>query len=243
MDHVTPEQFAESVRSAIGSVNQFYGQIDRLNSLLKAALTSGQDRFTVLGGIPPQPGKRKDARVIRYDYGYLYHADATEGDEDDEDALDEDLDADEDKPPRAPKHTIEIFPDQPVLAVRTVLFDPVRPQELEPHILYVGMTDWGCGSKKTTPKAGQPFRLKRYMVSRVLRAFDHRTDLGSGQRLSTKAIAMGGRNSGPSKPDSQLNCQLLSSVQSVKLYDLDGSGAIEQLAADPGLLAETHDRN
>ena len=234
MDHVTPEQFAESVRAAIGSVNQFYGQIDRLNSLLKAALTSGQDRFTVLGGIPPQPGKRKDARVIRYDYGYLYHVDATEGDEDDdyEGALDEDSDADEEhKKPRAPKRSIEIFPDQPVLAVRTVLFDPVRPQELEPHILYVGMKDWGCGSKKTTPKAGQPFRLKRYMVSRVLRAFDHRTDLGSGQRLSTKAIAMGGRNSGPSKPDSQLNCQLLSSVQSVKLYDLDGSGAIEQLAA------------
>ena len=31
---------------------------------------------------------------------------------------------------------------------------------------------------------------------------------------------------------SQLNCQLLSEVQSVRLYDLDGSGAIEQLAAD-----------
>ena len=34
MDNVTPEQFAESVRSAIGTVNQFYGQIDRLNSML-----------------------------------------------------------------------------------------------------------------------------------------------------------------------------------------------------------------
>ena len=222
------------MRSAIGSVNQFYGQIDRLNSLLKAALTSGQDRFTLLGGIPPQPGKRKDARVIRHDYGYLYHADASEDDDDidDEDTLDEDVDGDEEhNKPRAPKHATEIFPDQPVLAVRTVLFDPVRPQELEPQILYVGMTDWGCGAKKTTPKGGQPFRLKRHMVCRVLRAFDHRTDHGSGQRLSTKAIAMGGRNSGPSKPDSQLNCQLLSSVQSVKLYDLDGSGAIEQLAA------------
>ena len=186
----------------------------------------------MLGGIPPQPGKRKDARVIRYDYGYLYHADASEGDEDDEDALDEDSEGDEeDKPPRASKHTIEIFPDQPVLAVRTVLFDPIRPQELEPHILYVGMTDWGCGSKKTTPKAGQPFRLRRYMVSRVLRAFDHRTDLRGGERLSTKAIAVGGRSSGPHTADRELNCQLLSSVQSIKLYNLDGSGAIEQLAA------------
>ncbi len=234
MDHVTPEQFAESVRSAIGSVNQFYGQIDRLNSLLKAALISGQDRFTVLGGIPPQPGKRKDARVIRYDYGYLYHVDATESDDefDDEDVLGEDLDADEEhKKPRAPKRSIEIFPDQPVLAVRTVLFDPIRPQELEPQILYVGMTDWRCGSKKTTPKAGQPFRLRRYMVSRVLRAFDHRTDHGSRQRLRTKATAVGGRSSGQHTADRELSCQLLSSVQSVRLYDLDGSGAIEQLAA------------
>lgn len=192
MDHVTSEQFAESVRAAIGTVNQFYGQIDRLNSLLKAALTSGQDRFTVLGGIPPQPGKRKDARVIRYDYGHLYHVDGTESDEDNdyEGALDEDLDGDEEgKKPRAPKRSIEIFPDQQVLAVRTVLFDPFRPQELEPQILYVGMTDWRCGSKKTTPKGGQPFRLKRYMVSRVLRAFDHRTDVRGGERLSTKATA------------------------------------------------------
>ncbi len=235
MDNVTPEQFAESVRASIGTVNQFYGQIDRLNSLLKAALTSGEDRFTVLGGIPPQPGKRRDARVIRYDYGHLYHADATEGDEDEdyEGALDEDSDGDEEgKKQRAPKRSIEIFPDQQLLAVRTVLFDPIRPQELEPHILYVGMTDWGCGSKKTTPKGGQPFRLKRYMVSRVLRAFDHRTDLGNGQRLSTKATAAGGRSSGQHTADRTLNCRLLSSVQSVKLYDLDGSGAIEKLAAD-----------
>ncbi len=235
MDNVTPEQFAESVRAAITTVNQFYGQIDRLNSLLKAALTSGEGRFTVLGGIPPQPGKRRDARVIRYDYGCLYHVDTSESDEGDdyEGALDEDLDADEEhKKPRATKHSIEIFPDQQVLAVRTVLIDPIRLQELEPQILYVGMTNWRCGSRKTTPKEGQPFRLKRYMVSRVLRAFDHRSDHGSGQRLSTKAIAMGGRNSGSSKPDSQLNCQLLSEVQSVRLYDLEGSGAIEELAAD-----------
>ncbi len=235
MDHVTSEEFAESVRAAIGTVNQFYGQIDRLNSLLKAALTSGQDRFTVLGGIPPQPGRRKDARVIRYDYGDLYQVDASEGDEDldDEDVLGEDSDAnEEDRKPRAPKRSIEIFPDQKVLAVRTVLFDPIRPQELEPHIIYVGMTDWGCGSKKTTSKGGQPFRLKRYMVSRVLRAFDHQTGHGSGQCLSTKATLAGGLSSGPHTADRTLYCHLLSSVQSVKLYDLDGSGAIEQLAAD-----------
>ncbi len=235
MDHVTPEQFAESVRSAIGCVNQFYGQIDRLNSLLKAALTSGQDRFTVLGGIPPQPGKRKDARVIRYDYGYLYHADASEGDEDDdyEGGIDEESEGDEEgKKPRVPKKNIEIFPDQKVLAVRTVLFDPIRPQELEPQILYVGMTEWRCGSKKTTPKDGQPFRLKRYMVSRVLRAFNHRTNAQGDQRLTTKATAVGGRSSGQHTADRTLNCRLLGKAESKKLYDLDGSGAIEQLAAD-----------
>ena len=119
-----------------------------------------------------------------------------------------------------------------MLAVRTVLFDPIRPQELEPQILYVGMTDWRRGVEKTAPKAGQPFRLKSYMVSRVLRAFDHRTDHGNNQRLSTKATAVGGRSSGPHTADRELNCQLLSAVQSFRLYDLDGSGAIEQLAAD-----------
>ena len=148
-------------------------------------------------------------------------------------ALGEDSEGNEEgKKPRAPKKSIEIFPDQEVLAVRTVLFDPIRRQELEPQILYVGMTDWGCGSKKTTPKTGQPFRLRRHMVWRVLRAFDQRTEVGCGERLSTRAIAVGGRSSGPRTPDRELNCQLFSSVRAVRLYDLDGSGAIEKLAGE-----------
>lgn len=57
MENVSPEQFAESVRTTIGTVTHFYSQIDRLNSSLNEALTSDEDGLSILGGIPSQPGK------------------------------------------------------------------------------------------------------------------------------------------------------------------------------------------
>lgn len=97
----------------------------RSNASLKEALTSEPDRFVVLGGIPPRPGKRKESRVIRNDYGSLYHADALDIDDDlDEDESGVDVDSDDElESPRPKTRAIELMPDQPALVVRTILYD------------------------------------------------------------------------------------------------------------------------
>ena len=231
MENISPEQFAESVKTAIGTVTHFYSQIDRLNSSLNEALTSDEDGFSILGGIPPQPGRRKDARVIRYDYGFLFSGDnASDGDLDEED-LDDVLGADDelDKPKRR-KRFVEIFPDQPVLVLHTVLYDPKRSDQLEPTILYAALNEWRCGTKQTKSKEDEAFRLRRYMSWRVIRAINHRTNASAGGRISTRAIVTGRGRGGPKNPELELSARLLAPIESAALYNLDGSGAIEKLA-------------
>ena len=232
MENVSPEQFAESVRTAIGTVTHFYSQIDRLNSSLNEALTSDDDALSILGGIPSQPGKRKDSRVIRYDYGFLFSGDNTsDEDVDEEEELDDGLGADDelDKPKRR-KRVVEIFPDQAVLVLHTILYDPKRSDQLEPTILYAALNEWRCGTKQTKPKENEPFRLRRYMAWRVIRAINHRTSASVGGRISTKAIVTGRGRGGPKNPELELSGRLLAPIESVALYELDGSGAIEKLA-------------
>ena len=234
MDNFTPQQFADSVSAAIGTVRHLYDQIDRLNASLKEALTSEPDRLLFLGGLPPRPGKRKEFRVIRYDYGALYRADALDIDEDlDEDESVADLDSDDEvESPRRKKSPIELMPDQPVLVVRTILYDIRQPDDIEPQILYAALDEWRCGAKLTTPKDGEPFRLKHYMANRFIRAIAPRNDRQTGDRLATNAIVIGRGKGGPKNPERELSARLAGPIKSVKLYDLDGAGAIEQLTTD-----------
>ena len=234
MENVSPEQFAESVRTAIGTVTHFYSQIDRLNSMLKEVLTTGDNEFSMLCEIPRQPERRKGtARVIRYDYGFLFTADASDVDEDTdiEDELAEDNEVDEEtKKPKKKGRRVEIREDQPLLVVHTILYDRKRPDDVEPRIIYAGLDKWHCGTKQTKPKQNEPFRLRRYMAWRVIRAINHRTSASVGGRISTRAIVTGRGRGGPKNPELELSGCLLAPIESVSLYELDSSGAIEKLA-------------
>ncbi len=234
MNDVTAEQFAESVQAAIGTVTHLYGQIDRLNAALKDALTTEPDRFSLLGGIPPAPAKGRPFRVIRYDYGGLYQVDTADGEDDiEDDELDTDVDAGDESESKRPSGALELLSDQPILAVRVLLFDAKRPEGLEPQILYAAMTDWVCGSKLTKPKAGEPFRLRRRMLLRIVRAINPRMLAAPpGERVRTKATVIGRGRGGPRDPERELSARLCAPVRSARLYDLDGSGAVEKLAAD-----------
>ena len=70
------------------------------------------------------------------------------------------------------------------------------------------------------------------MANRIIRAITPRNDSQTGDRLTTKAIVMGRSKGGPRNPERELSARLARPIKSVKLYDLDGAGAIEQLAAD-----------
>ena len=56
--------------------------------------------------------------------------------------------------------------------------------------------------------------------------------MSPGNRLRTKAIVIGKGRGGPRNPERELSAQLIGPIKSVRLYDLDGAGAVEQLAAD-----------
>ncbi len=234
MNDVTPQQFAESVRAAIGTVRHFYTQIDRLNTALRDALVCDPDRLTVLGGLPPKPEMESNFRVIRYDYGLVYHGGVC----DDEDDVDEGPggddpleDGDDGETPQKKARTIDLFPHQPVLPVRILLYHPRRPDELEPQIVYAALTDWRRGTKQAKPKECEAFRIKRYMVARLVRIIHHRmSDTPVGERLESKATVVGRGHGGSRDADRALSARLCGPVRSVKLYDLDGSGAVDELA-------------
>ena len=71
------------------------------------------------------------------------------------------------------------------------------------------------------------------MIPRIVRAIDPRMPATSvRQRLNTKAKFFGRGRSGPRDSDASLSAILCTPVQSARLYDRDGSGAVENLAAE-----------
>ncbi len=235
MDKFTPQQFADSVRTAIGTVDHLFTQLDQLDAALRTSLTSEPQPLSVLTTTTTRRCKRSQYfRKNRFDYCALYKANADDSEEDpeEEDELETDLDADDETEKTSKKKkVIEFMPGDPLLAVRTLVYDPKLPDGLQPHIFYAALTDWRCGSKLTTPKAGASFRLRRSMSWRILRAIDHRTSIPPDKRLHTNAIVVG-RGSGAKNVERRLSARLLGPIRSVKLYDLDGTNAVGQLAAD-----------
>lgn len=235
MDKFTPQQFADSVKAAIGTVDHLFTQLDQLDAALRTSLTSDPDPLSVLTTTTTRRGKRRqDFRIIRFDYCALYKADADDSEEDPEedDELESDLEADDETEKASKKKkVIEFMPGEPLLAVRTLVYDPKHPDGLQPQLFYAALTDWRCGSKLTTPKAGAAFRLRRSMSWRILRAIDHRTSIPPDKRLHTNAIVVG-RGSGAKNVERRLSARLLGPIRSVKLYDLDGTDAVGQLATD-----------
>ena len=70
------------------------------------------------------------------------------------------------------------------------------------------------------------------MIPRIVRTIDPRLPATSvRQRLNTKAKVIGRGRSGSRDSDASLSAVLRAPVQSARLYDLDGSGAVENLAA------------
>lgn len=236
MNNFTAKEFAESVRTAIGTVNHLCIQVDRLNASLREALTSEPNALTILCRIQSSQGKhRQDFRVIRFDHGVLLQADAADGDEDidDEDDLDDELDTGGNSEASSrKKRIVEFSSNQPLLAVRTLLYDYKKPDDLEPQIIYAVLGDWRVGDKPAKSKPGDLLSLKYHMANRIQRAIDQRTSVSPGNRIRTTAIVIGKGRSGTRNPERKLSAQLIGPIKSIRLHDLDGAGAVEQLAVD-----------
>ena len=78
------------------------------------------------------------------------------------------------------------------------------------------------------------------MSWRILRALEHRGAAPAGDRLHTNAVVLGRGAGGPKSVERKLSARVLGPIQSVKLYDLDGADAVEQLAADMKTFWQRH---
>ena len=86
MSEMTREQFASSVVAAISSVDHLYRELDRLIAGLRGALGEPPHPLALVRGTLGKSGRYPARFLVRYEYGVLLEAVASDGDiEDDED--------------------------------------------------------------------------------------------------------------------------------------------------------------
>ena len=167
MSDTTREEFSSAVAAAISSVHHLYREVALLIAELRAALREEPGALTPVGG--SADGKSRlnpKGFVVRDAYGVLFkpvvsdeELDAAEDDE-------EDPDAESDEGGRGGTgRPVELVADQPLMAVRVVLYDLRKQDEIEPQIQFGVMSDWRVGSGE--PTAGQRFILDRPMLRQV----------------------------------------------------------------------------
>jgi hypothetical protein len=236
MSDLTRDQFQAAVAAAIAGVEQLYREVDLLIARLREELAEEPEPLVLKRGTLGKAGKEDSKRVVvRYEYGALFEpaADDDEVDEDD-DLDDEDADEDEDEQQdgskakrKSRKGRHEIVASQPLLAVRIAMFDPRKRASFEPQIQFAVMSEWALGDTPVQPE--DRFTLQAYMLRRVARALADRAGVANGARIRTSAAARGGTGL-PKGKSRKLSCSLPAGVQTVPLYSINATQALESLA-------------
>lgn len=236
MSDLTAEQFQVSVAAAIEGVENLYRQVDLLIAKLREELADDPDPLKLIRGTLGKAGKEDSKRVIvRYEYGALFEpADDEEGldeeDEEDDDSEDEDADDAVDSQPKGKRkgRRHEVVAGQPLLAVRIGMFDPRKRASFAPEVQFAVMSDWALGDAPTQPE--DRFSLQPYMMRRIARALADRTGTPSATRIRTNAAARSATAGGATKGKSRkLTCALPAGVESVPLYSINNTEALEKL--------------
>ena len=234
MSSIARQEFASAVAAAVVSVQHLSREVDGVLVGLREALAEDDPPLAPLRGTLVRTGKVGSGRlVLRYEYGGLFapplddadleDEDDTEGD-DDGDGEDRD-DDDADRPRR--KRPLEILSDQPLLAVRVVVFDIKNQAGFEPHISWAVMSDWATGPKGV-PNKGDRFAIGSFMLRRLPRAL-RAADGAKTKRITTAAIVKTTAAAKKSR-DRRLSCKLVGGIESQPLVELDSAEAVERLA-------------
>ena len=168
MSDITREGFASAVAATIASVHHLYREVARLNVELREALSEEPGALiSVRGSSFGKSGLNPTRVVIRDAYGVLFKPVVSDEEmdtaEDDEEEPDTETDSGGTR-----SRPVELVADQPLLAVRVVLYDPRRlgrDDEVEPQIQFGVMSDWRVGGGETTE--GERFILRRSMLRQV----------------------------------------------------------------------------
>jgi len=229
---VTREQFASAVSSAISSIHHLYREVGRLMSGLREHLAEGPESLIYVSGSFTKVRKDQTLLIIRNEYVALFGP-KSDGDQEDEDEdegeFEEEGDEPEDEPIRVSRKRkpAMVSADQPLLAVRIVMFDPQRREVHEPQIQFAVMNEWTVGKEPWKPE--RKFVLQRYMLRRVPRVLGTSADSPKKARIKTKAAVksiVGAKKIG----ERQLGCCLPEGVVTVPLYSLDTAEELERLS-------------
>ncbi|MBK7403878.1 MAG: hypothetical protein IPJ41_04390 [Phycisphaerales bacterium] len=219
---VSREEFRAAVAATIGSVHQFYREISRLDTTLRESLQAEPDPLVAIGGLAARAAKDTERTNVRNWFGQLFEPSLEEDEvvEDDTDVEDEE----EDGQRKRKSQPILLDSDRHMLIVKLKLFDPRAAEAPEPELQYAVVGDWSCGPANPKAPAGQQLELARYMLRRVVRAFDASSHT-KGQRVTTKAMVKSKK--GTRSIDRQVSFRVLSEAKRVPLYDLDSSAALD----------------
>ena len=235
MSDITQEGFASAVAATIASVHHLYREVARLNVELREALSEEPGALiSVRGSSFGKPRVNPTRFVIRDAYGVLFKPVVSDEEmdtaEDDEEEPDIETDSGGTR-----SRPVELVADQPLLAVRVVLYDPRklgRDDEVEPQIQFGVMSDWKVDSDEATD--GQQFTLDRSMLRRVPLSLGAGVGTGHASRLQTTASVKSvkhvvGAKHKKIKKNRKLSCQLPVGVETEPLYSLDSPEELNKL--------------
>ena len=234
MSDITREGFASAVAATIASVHHLYREVARLNVELREALSEEPGALiSVRGSSFGKPRVNPTRFVIRDAYGVLFKPVVSDEEmdtaEDDEEEPDTETDSGGTR-----SHPVELMADQPLLAVRVVLYDPRklgRDDEVEPQILFGVMSDWKVDSDEAKT---EQFTLDRSMLRRVPLSLRAGGGTGHASRLQTNASVKSvkhvvGAKHKKIKKNRKLSCQLPVGVETEPLYSLDSPEELNKL--------------
>ena len=231
MSDITREGFASAVAATIASVHHLYREVARLNVELREALGEEPGALiSVRGSSFGKSGLNPTRVVIRDAYGVLFKPVVSDEEmdtaEDDEEEPDTETDSGGTR-----SRPVELVADQPLLAVRVVLYDPRRlgrDDEVEPQIQFGVMSDWRVGGGETTE--GQRFILRRSMLRQVPLSLGAAVGSGQTRRFQTNAVVKRVEGTKRKKGrDSKLSYQLPIGVETESLYSLDSPEELNKL--------------
>lgn len=234
MSTVTREEFASAVNSAISSIRHLYREVGHLMNALREDLAGEPEPLSYFGGSFSKAGRDQSLLIVRNEYVALFgpplDRDEEEEEEEEESEFDEEPEEAEVESRRTKNRRrmpAEIMADQPLLAVRIVMFDPQRPEAHEPQIQFAVMSGWTIGREPWKPE--RKFVLQRYMLRRVPRALGMDANLAPNHRLVTKAVVRS--VVGAKKVDDRhLACGLPLGAAAVPLHSLDTAEELGRLA-------------
>ena len=227
MSDITRENFASAVAATISSVHHLYREVERLNKELRDALN--EELIPVRGSAYGKSRLNPTGFVVRDAYGVLFKPivsdEEVDAAEDDEEESDADSDEGGDGGTGSP---VELAADQPLMAVRVVLYDLRKQDGIEPQIQFGVMSNWRVGGGETTE--GQRFILDRSKLRRVPLSLGAAVGIGQGRRFQTNATVKSVEGTKHKKGARKLSYQLPAGVETEPLYSLDSPEELRKLA-------------